>query len=57
VKKLQLFAAAKEALWLHSFLKEIRGLHNAPLTICDNQGAIALSKDNKFHARDESAVI
>jgi len=39
-------------LWLRSFLKEIRGLHDAPLTInCDNQGAIALSKDNKFHAR------
>ena len=36
---------------LHSFLKEICGLHNTPLTInCDNQGAIALSKDNKFHA-------
>ena len=43
--------AAKEALWLCSFLKEIRGLHDTPLTInCDNQGAIALFKDNKFHA-------
>ena len=41
---------AKEALWLRSFLKQIRGLHDTPLTInCDNQGAIALSKDNKFH--------
>jgi hypothetical protein len=44
--------AAKEALWLRSFLKEICGLQDAPLTInCNNQGAIALSKDNKFHAR------
>jgi len=39
-------------LWLCSFLKEIRGLHDTPLTInCNNQGAITLSKDNKFHAR------
>ena len=44
--------AAKEALWLCSFLKEICGLQDTPLTInCDNQGAITLSKDNKFHAR------
>jgi hypothetical protein len=41
---------AKEALWLHSFLKEICGLLDVPLTInCNNQGAITLSKDNKFH--------
>ena len=44
--------AAKEALWLRSFLKEICGPQNSPLTInYDNQGAIALSKDNKFHSR------
>ena len=41
---------AKEALWLHNFLRE---LHSAPddllILNCDNQGAIALTKDNKFH--------
>ena len=50
--------AAKEALWLHSFLKEVRGAHNTPLTVnCDNQGAIVLSKDNKFHARTKNIDI
>ena len=44
--------AAKEALWLRAFLREIQGLSTGPLKInCDNQGAIALAKDNKFHAR------
>ena len=44
--------AAKEALWLHSYLWE---LHSAPddllILNCDNQGVIALAKDNKFHTR------
>ena len=46
--------AAKEALWLRSFVDEVRGGPggNKPITInCDNQGAIALAKDNKFHLR------
>jgi hypothetical protein len=44
--------AAKEAIWLRSFISEIQGKTKAPLTIsCDNQGAIALAKDNKFHGR------
>jgi hypothetical protein len=44
--------AAKEALWLKSFLDEIRGKSEGPLRMnCDNQGAIALAKDNKFHSR------
>ena len=44
--------AAKEAIWLRKFVSEIRGSSEKPLTIlCDNQGAIALAKDNKFHAR------
>ena len=43
--------AAKEALWLHSFLQELCSAPDDPLIInCDNQGAIALAKDNKFHA-------
>ena len=44
--------AAKEALWLHSFLQELCSTPDDPLILnCDNQGAIALAKDNKFHAR------
>ena len=43
---------AKEGIWLKSFISEICGREEKPLTIsCDNQGAIALAKDNKFHAR------
>ena len=42
--------AAKEALWLCSFLWELRSTPDDPLILnCDNQGAIALAKDNKFH--------
>ena len=41
---------AKEALWLHSFLQELCSAPDDPLILnCDNQGAIALTKDNKFH--------
>ena len=44
--------AAKEAIWLRTFINEIRGGEKGPLTIMgDNQGAIALAKDNKFHSR------
>ena len=41
---------AKEALWLHSFLWELRSTSDDLLILnCNNQGAIALAKDNKFH--------
>ena len=44
--------ATKEALWLRTFIGELRGRQALPLTIhCDNKGAIALSKDNKSHAQ------
>ena len=44
--------AAKEAIWLRSFVSKVTGKQEKPLTIsCDNQGTIALLKDNKFHAR------
>jgi hypothetical protein len=44
--------AAKEAIWLRTFIKEVRGGEENPLTVMgDNQGAIALAKDNKFHVR------
>ena len=43
---------AKEALWLHSFLQELRSTPDDPLILnCNNQGAITLAKDNKFHTR------
>ena len=41
---------AKEALWLLSFLWELCSTPDDPLILnCDNQGAITLAKDNKFH--------
>jgi hypothetical protein len=44
--------AAKEALWLRTFWAEMQNAEPTTMTInCNNQGAIALSKDNKFHAR------
>ena len=44
--------AAKEVLWLQNFVSDIRGLKDEPLGLyCDNQGAIALAKDNKFHSQ------
>ena len=43
---------AKEGLWLQSFVNEMRGEKDEPLRLnCDNQGAIALAKDNKFHSQ------
>ena len=42
--------AAKEAMWLRSFVSEITRCIKGPLTVmADNQRAIALVKDNKFH--------
>ena len=42
--------AAKEALWLRSFLWELCSAPDDPLILnCNNQGVIALAKDNKFH--------
>ena len=43
---------AKEALWVWSFVSKILGKPTGTIPInCNNQGAIALSKDNKFHGR------
>ena len=42
---------AKEAMYLRAFVQEIRGLEKPIAINCDNQGAITLSKDNKFHAQ------
>ena len=44
--------ASKEGIWLKRFIKEITGHNAGPLTIkADNQGAIALAKDNQFYAQ------
>ena len=44
--------AAKEAIWLQNCVNKLHGKLNGPLTmLCDNQGAIVLAKDNKFHSR------
>jgi hypothetical protein len=44
--------AAKEALWLKTFINEVNRGIDGPLTLmADNQGVIALAKDNKFHSR------
>ena len=41
---------AEEALWWHSFLQELHSAPDDPLTLnCNNQGEIALTKNNKFH--------
>ena len=44
--------SVKEALWLQTFLGEITRLLSMPTTLnCDNQSAIALTKDGQLHAR------
>lgn len=43
---------SKEAIWLRSFIKELFGDPEQPLPLrSDNQSAIALAKDDRFHAR------
>lgn len=44
--------ATKEAIWLKNLLAEIYGSASDPVEIRgDNQGSIALARDDKFHAR------
>jgi len=43
--------AAKEAMWLRNFISGVQGKKEKGITLlCDNQGAIVLAKDNKFHS-------
>jgi hypothetical protein len=46
--------ATKDILWIHKLLSELSFLykHQTPTILhCDNQGAIELSKNSRFHAR------
>jgi hypothetical protein len=46
--------ALKEILWIRQFLGELTADFNHPTILySDNQGAIALAKNNKFHARSK----
>ena len=42
--------AAKEAIWLRSFINEVNGGIIWSLMKANNQGAMALAKDNKFYS-------
>ena len=43
--------AVKEALWLQTLINEIFGSLTGATTLhCDNQSAIALTKDHQYHA-------
>lgn len=43
--------ATKEVMYLHMFVGEISGFDKLVMLKCDNQGVIALSKDNKLHTQ------
>ena len=44
--------AAKEALWLRTFIVEITRPLTCPVTLyCNNQSAISISKNDQYHAR------
>jgi hypothetical protein len=44
----------KEILWVRQFLGELTTKFSSPTSLySDNQGAIALAKNNKFHARSK----
>ena len=43
--------AAKEAIWIRMFLGEVLHPLSKPMLLyCDNQSAIAVAKDDQFHA-------
>jgi hypothetical protein len=44
--------ATKEAIWLKNLISELFGSITTPILIlADNQSAIALAKDDRFHSR------
>lgn len=50
--------ATKEAIWLRNILEEMKLKQNCPTSIfCDNQAAIALSKNPEYHSRSKHVDI
>ena len=50
--------AAKTALWLHEFLREIGLLNDNPIYCkCDNSGAVELSKSSQYRGRSKHIEI
>jgi len=52
--------AAKEAIWLRQLLAQLIPTDDKPyatIIYCDNQGAIALAKDPRFHSRTKHIAI
>jgi len=48
----------KEALWFREFLGEFSEVIKGPIKLnCNNQAAITLSKDNKFHSHTKHISI
>ena len=48
-KYIALTHAAKEAIWLQTFVNQVTGISIKPLTILgDNQGLLVLTRDNKL---------
>lgn len=46
--------ATKEAIWLRNILEEMMLKQDGPTTIfCDNQAAIALSRNPEYHSRSK----
>jgi hypothetical protein len=48
---ISLTEAVKEAIWLHGFLGDLGIEQVDRVVFCDNQSAIYLAKDEKFHER------
>ena len=48
---MSLTEAVKEAIWLHGFLGDLAVEQVDRVVFCDNQSAIYLAKDEKFHER------
>jgi hypothetical protein len=48
---ISLTEAVKEAIWLHGFLGDLGIEQVDHVVFCDNQSAIYLAKDEKFHER------
>ena len=48
---ISLTEAVKEAIWLHGFLGDLGVEQVDRIVFCDNQSAIYLAKDEKFHER------